>query len=882
MGRLARAARRRLRPRTRVRAWTEARRENHTARRYAAWRQAPVRQGTVLYEAFFGNGMLDNPEAVFRYLLDQPDLQHLHHIWVLDDLDKHPRPVAEFAGNHRVRFVELHSLEYLEALATSQYLISNSTFPQHFSKRPGQIYVNTWHGVPLKHMGFDMPRGGVTSRNITRNFLHADYLVSANPFMTDAIYRKAYRLQGIYRGAVIEEGQPRTDRQVEALKDPQSVLGLLERAGVTVGGRKVVLYAPTWRGENFMDPLLNVSELLETVRTLQRRLGEEFVVLLKAHQVVYDALRARARKARFLVPNEIPTNLVLGVTDALVTDYSSIFFDFVATGRPVVHHVPDLDDYRDGRGLYLTTDQLPGPVVQTVDAAAAEILAGLAGPGRSQQSEAVASRFAAKDDGRVCERLVDVVFRGADESEYVVHRDFAVDKERILIYLGSLKPNGITTSALNLLRHLDYDRYDVTAFWAFSNGRDRLRNAHLIDERVRVLPRVVQFNGAPHRVREEIRRTLEVGLGPTLTSDHREFWGEEWTRIFGHAKFDHLVDFSGYGCVAAFLFSVVEGSTRSIWLHNDMAADMERETVGHRHLENRLQSVFSTYRYFDHLVSVSPALERINRERLTHYARPQQFRSAFNTIDADRILRMAGRHDMEPEGQPVLASFDTSNVAAAVSALMEHFSAPDIVRQAQSLQQIKRLGLTDSTTLFVTVGRLSPEKNHERLIRGFAQVHAEHPEARLVILGGGPLQEHLHQLIVDLGLEAFVSLPGQVDNPFLILADADCFVLSSDYEGQPMVILEARTLGLPIVTTAFASVEDSVPPNAGLVVPRTPEGIADGMRSLLAGEVPAQTLDPVAYNREAVRQFYAAIGARQVSPGHPRFDGANSRSGVSL
>ena len=74
-------------------------------------------------------------------------------------------------------------------------------------------------------MGFDMPEGGVLSRNITRNFLNADYLLSANPYMTDTMYRSAYRMQGIFRGAVIEEGHPRTDRQAEALADPVRCAG---------------------------------------------------------------------------------------------------------------------------------------------------------------------------------------------------------------------------------------------------------------------------------------------------------------------------------------------------------------------------------------------------------------------------------------------------------------------------------------------------------------------------------------------------------------------------------------------------------------------------------------------------------------------------------
>ncbi|HYO40525.1 MAG TPA: glycosyltransferase [Nocardioidaceae bacterium] len=867
---LVSAARRRLALGTRLRA-ADAR---LLATRYARWRTSPVRPRTVLYEAFSGNGVLDNPEAIFRYLLTQSDLADLRHTWVLNDLDAHPEVVAEFADDPRVDFVAIRSPGYFKALATSAYLVNNATFPQEFAKRPEQVYLNTWHGVPLKHMGFDMPEGGPLSRNIVRNFLNADYLLSANDYMTRTIYRHAYRLQGIFRGAVIEEGQPRTDRQAQAVHDREGTLRLLAERGVRVDGRRVVLYAPTWRGDRFSDPHINAAQLLTTVRELQKGLGPDHVVLLKVHQVVYEMAQRRFGEHPFLVPNSIPTNLVLAAADALVTDYSSIFFDYAITGRPVVHYVPDLSDYRSGRGLYLDEAQLPGPLCETVEQTLQAVRLGLA-EGSPERVRSLAEAFTPHDDGSVCERVVDLVFRGRDEADYRVHRDFGTDKEKLLVYLGSMKSQGITTSALNLLRNLDFDRYDVTAFYPWSRGRDRAKNISLVDDRVRVIPRAPLFIGSPRRVAEETRNLMVNGLPDRLTDQHRRFWAEEWQRMFGHARFDHLIDFSGYGCYTPFLYSVAEAEHKSIWLHNDMDADMQRETIGEKHLEDRLRAVFSTYRYFDHLVSVSPALDRVNREKLSAYARPAQFTYAANTIDGDRVLRMAGfsgglspdeargsgdvRRAVSAAPPERAASFDTDNLAAAVTSLLQHYSPSDVLRETRSRLQLERARIETGSTIFVSVGRLSPEKNHARLIKAFAKVHEDHPATRLVILGGGRLEQELDELVLSMGLESVVTLAGQVDNPYAIMAEAHCFVLSSDYEGQPMVILEARLLGLPVVTTAFSSVGDSVPPGAGLVVPQTVKGVAQGMRRFLAGEVPSATLDAAAYNRSAMQQFDRAV-----------------------
>jgi CDP-glycerol glycerophosphotransferase len=179
-----------------------------------AWsRSAPLVQGQVLYESFFGSGMLDNPEAIFSELLAESDMQHLSHVWVLNSIDANRHVVDRYRDDPRVRFVTHGSARYFEALARSQYLVNNSTFPPEFGKREGQTYVNTWHGTPLKAMGYDIPGGGPATRNIVRNFVSADFLLSANEFMTETIYGSAYKLRGIYRGRIVQEGSPRVDRQ---------------------------------------------------------------------------------------------------------------------------------------------------------------------------------------------------------------------------------------------------------------------------------------------------------------------------------------------------------------------------------------------------------------------------------------------------------------------------------------------------------------------------------------------------------------------------------------------------------------------------------------------------------------------------------------------
>ena len=113
----------------------------------------------------------------------------------------------------------------------------------------------------------------------------------------------------------------------------------------------------------------------------------------------------------------------------------------------------------------------------------------------------------------------------------------------------------------------------------------------------------------------------------------------------------------------------------------------------------------------------------------------------------------------------------------------------------------------------------------------------------------------------ELGLTSAVTFAGHQDNPYVIVANSDCFVLSSDYEGQPMVLLEAMVLGRPVVTTEFGSVRGALPEGYGRIVALKVGALADGLRAFLRGEVASLPFDAAAYNRTATDEFYRAIGA---------------------
>jgi glycosyltransferase involved in cell wall biosynthesis len=636
------------------------------------------------------------------------------------------------------------------------------------------------------------------------------------------MYLSGYRMTNLFRGRMIVEGTPRVDRQFGDVSASAQVLSRLVQRGVVVDDTdKVLLYAPTWKGD-FYAPTDDIAQLRELVASLTARAGGRYRVLLKVHQQVFGHARNDPKLRGVLVPNDIPSNDVLALVDVLVTDYSSIFVDFLATGRPIVFYAPDLDDYAASRGFYLPAEQWPGPICRDIGQLAERVDALGSGSSDDPAVEFAGAYAAARDrycrheDGGASARIVDIVFRGATNG-YDLRSALADGRDPILINLGGLVANGITASALSLLDHIDHDRYDVSVSFPHTTVPERLQMIERIHPNVRLFPQPASLNGSKLRVRMLAAVNGRSGRRrQVLQSGYAALMRAEWYRSFGASRFDAVIDFSGYEPYWIKLLASRPSGSFCIWLHNDIHAEMSNANRAAR-LRARVRGAVALYRTADHLVSVSEALNEVNREKLAGWASTDRFTYARNTIDAERVRRMA--------------------------------------------EEVSALAPVPGLRTFVTAGRLSPEKNHDRLVRAFAIVHAAHRDTRLVILGSGPQLDRLRTLVDELELSAAVLLAGHQPNPYPVLAQSDCFVLSSDYEGQPVALLEALILGLPVVTTAFDSVRDALMDGGGLVVAREVDALAAGMQRFLAGEVPSEKFDPAAYNEQAMAEFYRAIGS---------------------
>ncbi|BBC95672.1 CDP-glycerol glycerophosphotransferase family protein [Streptomyces griseofuscus] len=363
----------------------------------------PVDADLAVFAAYWERGVACNPAAIAAKLAELAP--HIHPVWVVS---KDNTALLPPGTDHVVPGTR----RYWEVLATAKYLVNNVNFPNAVVKRPDAIHLQTHHGTPLKRMGLDQIEHPAAAKGLDFEALLAridrwDYSVSANSHST-RMWERAYPA----RYTSLDHGYPRND--VFYTSGADAVRAARARLGIAPG-KTAVLYAPTHRDyEAGFTPRLDLAELAD-------RLGEDTVLLVRAHYFYGGAtspLTGLRRSGRLIdVSSYDPVEELCLAADALVTDYSSIMFDYANLDRPIVVYADDWETYRTTRGVYfdLMTDH-PGQVARTQEELTEIFRSGAWRDETAAKARtAFRRRFCEYDDGRAAERVVRRVFLGEPE-----------------------------------------------------------------------------------------------------------------------------------------------------------------------------------------------------------------------------------------------------------------------------------------------------------------------------------------------------------------------------------------------------------------------------------------------------------------------------------
>ena len=402
----------------------------------------PVDPSVVVFDSFNGRGYSCSPRALYRAMVRDGAYAGTEKVWIFR------RPVVRAFAERGYRVLGAHevsdgrlatpvledvfSAEALEELrgativawGTSEFRrayaragtwVTNSVLPNFLQPRPSQTYVQTWHGTPLKRLGCDInPEVSANAMYSAKN-MHDRYrnegarltwLLSPSRYATEK-FASAFDLVATGRTEVIvEEGYPRNDSLHTF--GPEDVERARARFGIPEG-KKVVLYAPTWRDNQHSSGVGYTYEAQADFDALRVALGDDYVILFRAHYFIASSFDFAAYDGFVVDVSRIDDiNDLYIVSDMLVTDYSSVFFDYANLGRPIVFYMYDLEHYAgEIRGFYLDLAELPGPIVRTN----AELIDAVRDAEHEFQVDAAKlaafrARFTNLDDGHASERVL--------------------------------------------------------------------------------------------------------------------------------------------------------------------------------------------------------------------------------------------------------------------------------------------------------------------------------------------------------------------------------------------------------------------------------------------------------------------------------------------
>lgn len=711
----------------------------------------------------------------------------------------------EAKGMLGVSIVELGSELYLELLATAKYLITDTSFPPYFIKRAGQIVWNTWHGTPLKALGRSDHGNLHKIGNVQKNFFLADFLSFPSEYVKEKIFTD-YMLNNLSTATLLYCGYPRNSVLFSAGDDVRNLY-------VSPNVDKVYAYMPTWRDKQMTIPQrFRGAELMTYLIQMDNRLCDDECLYVNLHPLARTAVDFSIFNHIKEFPSDLETYEFLSCCDVLITDYSSVLFDFAATGRKIVLFSYDVDLYLKDRGVYLDYESLPFLRAYDVPSLMSAIR-----DGHYVSNREFLDRFCAYECSDAASRLCSRVILG-EIGRVKEAKNIPNNRKNVLIYSGNLAKNGITSSLTNLINSLDLTENNYYLTFNASHVSKNKEYLSTLPKEISYIPCMGKANFTPKE--KAVQYLYSERRVPFANFDEVLSPGYELDikRLYGNLSFDAVIQFSGYDYKKIYQFSKFP-SKRIIFVHSDMRAEAQnRRNV-------RLDLMEYAYAEYDSVAVVSEGLTDSVREISRDKASIKFVPNLFDYRRVQELSKYGLCFDPDTESN---ISFD---------------QVADFFQRGRVL---------------ISVGRFSPEKQHEILLKAFDEVARAVPDLHLVIIGGSSWRDYYARTCEyarTLQSYSRIGLIKGLTNPYSFIASSMGLVLSSRYEGFGLVLLEADALGRPVVSTDIAGPRAFMRSHGGVLVDNSLDGLVQGIRLLERGEVKVMGVDYGQYNQRALASF---------------------------
>lgn len=320
----------------------------------------------VLFECFNGKSFADSPKAIYLEMLNNKKYDNFTFVWSFYNVDKYKE---EFKNEKRVVLVRTNSKKYLEYLSKAKYFFTNSITPEGYVKKKNQVCVQCWHGTPLKRLRCDIKVEGSklntlkeTKKRNKSDIRNIDYFISPSKFASEK-FISAFDLVNLKKcNIILETGYPRND-----ILFKKNDVNIIKQKYKIPTDKKIILYAPTFRDNQHKTNYGYTLNLSLDFDNLKNKFSKDHVILFRTHYFISNQFDfGKYKDFIYDVSSVDDINELYLISDILVTDYSSVFFDFANLKRPILFYMYDLKEYKnDIRGFYLDLKDLPGPIIES-------------------------------------------------------------------------------------------------------------------------------------------------------------------------------------------------------------------------------------------------------------------------------------------------------------------------------------------------------------------------------------------------------------------------------------------------------------------------------------------------------------------------------------
>ena len=521
---------------------------------YDAYYSSPIDENLIYFESRNGRDFTGN---IFRIIEELSTGAYGDYKICVYATEKVKARILDFKKNYNLKIDRILTSKKDAAIALekAKYVFTDSGIQTKYVKREGQIFVNTWHGTPLKLMGsdnvFEVPALGF----IQHSLLSSDYLLYPNEYMCRKM-TEAFMIEKIYSGKILLEGYPRNS----IFFDESHASSLKDKLNLT--DKEVFIYMPTFRGiVTDRDDEKQRDDVESYLFEIDSKLDDSQVLFAKLHAYNESQIDFNRFSHIRAFPKGYEIYEIINMGDVLITDYSSVFFDFANTSRKIIIFNYDEEDYLTYRGFYFPLNDLPFPKVRNVD----DLIAEMNSPKEYDDTEFIKT-FCSYDSINASKNICRHIFKNENSCKEI---RLANENPNILIYAGDLSDGKITDSIISLLDKAD--RKANNFFITFKPWDENIKKN--FKDILNMFPRDVEFLPFKSNLIPTIREKMdydkffENNSTNNIPDSLKRLFKRSYDKQYGTVDFDFALDF--YGLDSDVSMILASSPKSIIWLHGN-------------------------------------------------------------------------------------------------------------------------------------------------------------------------------------------------------------------------------------------------------------------------------------------------------------------------